>query len=63
MADDGLRNAHYWRDRAEEARLHAAEMTDPDARDAMYAIARHFDFLAERVAKFRRETKDRDPPR
>jgi hypothetical protein len=36
----------YWRDRAEEARAHAAEMLDPDSLRMMLEVASNYDKLA-----------------
>ncbi len=47
---DLLSNPKHWRDRAEEARAHAAEMDDEGARATMYEIARGYDQLAEKAA-------------
>jgi hypothetical protein len=45
-----LNNVEHWRDRAEEARVHAEQLTDPDARRMMLDIAKSYDKLAERAA-------------
>jgi hypothetical protein len=51
MADnDGLRTSQYWRDRAQEARVRAGEMTDLEARATMERVATMYDSMAERVA-------------
>jgi hypothetical protein len=34
-----LNNAEHWRDRAEEARVHAEQLTDPMAKGMMLRIA------------------------
>jgi len=39
MPERLLDDPQYWRDRAEEARVHAAEMKDPDTRQMMLRIA------------------------
>jgi hypothetical protein len=49
--DDGLRTSRYWRERAEEARVRASEMHNPDAELAMLSIASTYDRMAERAAK------------
>jgi hypothetical protein len=41
----------HWRDRAEEARVHAEQMTDPEAKRMMLEIANGYERLAERVAE------------
>jgi hypothetical protein len=45
------RNAQYWRDRAEEARVLAQLMANAAARDAMLRIAQGYDRLAARAAR------------
>ena len=39
----------YWQGRAEEARLMAAGMSDPDARQAMLAVAENYQKIAKRA--------------
>jgi hypothetical protein len=43
--------AGYWRDRAEEARVLAFQMTDYRLREQMLEIARNYDKMAEYTAK------------
>jgi hypothetical protein len=38
-----------WRERAEEAKILAEEMRDPDARRAMFGIADAYERMAERA--------------
>jgi hypothetical protein len=45
-----LNNVEHWRDRAEEARVHAEQLTDPEARRMMLDIAKSYERLAERAA-------------
>jgi hypothetical protein len=42
-------DAQHWRDRAEEARVQAADMRDPQARRQMLVIADGYDHLAQRA--------------
>jgi hypothetical protein len=46
-ADNGLKTAAYWRERAEEARVLAEGMNDPTARATMEDIAHKYDVMAE----------------
>ena len=39
----------HWRDRAEEARVLAQDMKDPEAREATLRIAKDYDHIAERA--------------
>ncbi len=50
-----LHDAKRWRERAEEARVHAEQMSDSDSRRMMLAIAAEYDRLAERADKLARE--------
>jgi hypothetical protein len=45
--DANLKNEN-WRQRAESARLHAAEHTDPDTKQALLELAESYDLLAQR---------------
>jgi hypothetical protein len=40
-------DAGHWRDRAEEARLIAEQMTDPHSRTTMFDIAAGYEMMAE----------------
>ena len=55
--DDGLRTPKYWRDRAEEARTRAGEMTDVGARNLMLNIAESYERMAERAENRSRQPK------
>jgi hypothetical protein len=50
MPDDLLNNEKHWRDRAEEARLNAEQMTDLTAKKLMLGVADSYDQLAKRAA-------------
>jgi hypothetical protein len=50
MATARLRtDPKHWRDRAEEARIHAGRMADDDAKLTMLRIAEEYERLAERA--------------
>ena len=44
-----LRDPEHWRSRAEEARVHAEQMSDPAGRLTMLEIADHYEHLARRA--------------
>jgi hypothetical protein len=48
-----LNNAEHWRDRAEEARTHAEQLTDPEAKRMMLSIAESYEKLAQRAEERR----------
>jgi hypothetical protein len=48
----------YWRDRAKEAREHAAQMTDMVSKNTMLGIAQSYDFLAWRAQKEQRGSEN-----
>ena len=50
-----LMDAEYWLGRAEEARIHASQMHDPDAKRTLLEIAENYEQLAEQ-AEARRKT-------
>jgi hypothetical protein len=50
-----LQTSAHWRDRAEDARVHAAEMLDPDSRRMMLVVASNYDKLAAYTEKLERE--------
>jgi hypothetical protein len=43
-------DASRWRERSEQARIHAEQMTDPEAREIMLEIARAYEKLAQSAA-------------
>ena len=48
-----LNDAKHWQDRAEEARVHADQMSDPEARRMMLEVAAGYDKLAKRAEQKR----------
>jgi hypothetical protein len=46
---DLLKDPKHWRERAEEARRLAAQLTDPDAQKTMLGIAGNYERLAARA--------------
>jgi hypothetical protein len=48
-----LNNPKHWRDRAEEVRMRAAQVSDPEAKRMMLRIAADYDKLAGRAAERR----------
>ena len=53
-------DAKHWRERAEEARRIAAELTDPESRKLMFKVAADYDRLAERAEIRVGKDSDRD---
>jgi hypothetical protein len=51
MPSSAIKDPSHWRDRAEKARLLAAEMKDPESREAMLRIAKDYEHLAERAKR------------
>ena len=51
MAKIPINDPKHWRDRAEEARAVAEEMTDPDSKRKMLRIADDYEELARRAEK------------
>jgi hypothetical protein len=44
-----LSNVKHWQDRAEKARVHADQISDPEARRMMLDVAASYDKLANRA--------------
>jgi hypothetical protein len=49
MPTSDVKNADYWRARAEEMRAQANQMNDAHARQTLLEIAENYDQLAERT--------------
>ena len=49
MAKLHINDPKHWRERAEEARVHAEQMADPEAKQTMLKIAEDYEKLAERA--------------
>jgi len=58
MAKGILNNPQYWRDRAEEARVLADQMKDPDAKHIMLRVAEGHERQAVLLEKARRDTEN-----
>jgi hypothetical protein len=56
-----LNNVEHWRDRAEEARVHAEQISAPEAKRMMLRIAADYDKLTRRAAE-RRVREWKEPP-
>jgi predicted Rossmann-fold nucleotide-binding protein len=46
-----INDPKYWRERAEEARMVADELTDPDSKRRMLRVADDYEELAKRAEK------------
>jgi hypothetical protein len=46
---DGMNDPQHWRDRAEEARAIAAQMSDPEAVASMMRVADEYEEMAKRA--------------
>jgi len=44
-----INDPKHWRERAEEARVHAEQMADPEAKQTMLKIAEDYEKLAQRA--------------
>jgi molecular chaperone GrpE (heat shock protein) len=51
-----INDPKHWRERAEEARVHAEQLTDPDSRKKMLRIAEDYEELARRAEKRLRDS-------
>jgi len=58
-----LDDPRHWRDRAEEARVQAADMRGEDARQQMLKIAEGYDKLAQRAEERAKSTITPAPAR
>jgi hypothetical protein len=50
-----INDPKHWRQRAEEARVHAEDVFDPEAKKTMLRIAEDYEKLAERAEQRLRE--------
>jgi hypothetical protein len=57
MAKIPINDPKHWRDRAEEARTIADDITDPDSKRKMLRIADDYEELARRAEKRLRDRK------
>lgn len=56
LTRDPLNDPEHWRDRAEEARLRAEQLGDPEARRMMLEIAAGYERIAERAEQRLRDS-------
>jgi hypothetical protein len=56
VAPSGTYDPEYWRQRAEEARAIAVQMTDPHTKAVMLGIAQDYEKLAKRAEQRAGET-------
>jgi hypothetical protein len=56
-----LNDPKHWRGRAEEARMHAERIHDPEARRMMLVIAASYDRIAERAEERGDPKAERNP--
>jgi hypothetical protein len=61
MAKVPINDPKHWRDRAEEARAHAAQMTDRDTRQTLLKITEDYEELARRAEKRLRQREGWTP--
>ena len=59
MKNTLMNNPQHWRDRAEEARVNAEQMSDPESKRMMLEIADGYIRLAERAARRRESEKSK----
>jgi DNA-binding ferritin-like protein len=57
VAEHPINDPKHWRKRAEEARIHAEQLTDPEARRMMLEIAEDYETLAKRAEQRLRNSK------
>jgi hypothetical protein len=59
MKNTLMNNPQHWQDRAEEARVNAEQMSDPESKRMMLEIADGYIRLAERAARRREAEKSK----
>src|SRR5262249_1765233 len=58
MVTSPINDRMHWRERAEEARVHAEQITDPESKQAMLRIAEDYEKLAKRAEERLRNSEE-----
>jgi hypothetical protein len=58
MVTSPINDPKHWRERAEEARVHAEQITDPESKQAMLRIAEDYEKLAKRAEERLRNSEE-----
>ena len=58
MATSHINDPKHWRERAEEARVHAEQLTDPESKKTMLTIAEDYEKLAKRAEERLRNSEE-----
>jgi hypothetical protein len=57
MAKVPIYEPKYWRERAEEARVHAKRLIDPKVKRRMLKLAEQYEKLAKRAERIKRDQR------
>src|SRR5262249_12456262 len=58
MAQSPINDPKHWRERAQEARVHPEQITDPESKKAMLRIAEDYEKLAKRAEERLRNSEE-----